>query len=463
MATDRNPIFDSIRVIPREQEFLNRKVGSRGEIFYDREDNAIRIFDGVETGGYALLRADLTNVEGVIGAQPSATVPPIAQIGAMWFNTTNGRLFVYYNDGNSSQWVQPTPSLYKRQGTAAALAFPSAPTIGQEVSNGDDIWVWSGTYWGIKDLTSMSLTDLTVTNTITGQVSSINNHGIAALGDVTSTAGASTGDVLGYDSGTQSWGPLTLSSTFNGGTISNALLVNNNTASTNTVTGALRIIGGVGVGGALYVGSGINARFRSEVRFWDNDNTNHVGLRAANNVGSDVVWTLPSSDGTSGQALTTNGSGVLSWTTITGGGGGGASNPPGGNTGTIQFNNNGAFGGDATLFFDKDTQTLATFELFVSSTTTSTSVTTGAIVTDGGIGAAGPITVGGATNNFTANTASTSTSTGTVVIGGGVGVGGNIHVGGNVNIATGPTDPTHATNKSYVDAKALAFSMAFGV
>ncbi len=114
MATDRNPILDSVRIIPREQEFLDRKVGSRGEIFYDREDNALRLFDGVEPGGFALLRADLTNVEGVIGAQPSAGVPAIAQIGAMWFNTTNGRLFVYYNDGNSNQWVQPTSSFYNQ-------------------------------------------------------------------------------------------------------------------------------------------------------------------------------------------------------------------------------------------------------------------------------------------------------------------------------------------------------------
>ena len=36
------------------------------------------------------------------------------------------------------------------------------------------------------------------------------------------------------------------------------------------------------------------------------------------------TFTLPGSDGTSGQALTTNGSGTLSFTTISGGGGGGA-------------------------------------------------------------------------------------------------------------------------------------------
>lgn len=43
--------------------------------------------------------------------------------------------------------------------------------------------------------------------------------------------------------------------------------------------------------------------------------TNHVGLAAPQSVAADVVWTLPAADGASGQALTTNGSGVLSWVT----------------------------------------------------------------------------------------------------------------------------------------------------
>ena len=42
---------------------------------------------------------------------------------------------------------------------------------------------------------------------------------------------------------------------------------------------------------------------------------NHVGLAAPQSVAADLVWTLPATDGTNGQALTTNGSGVLSWAT----------------------------------------------------------------------------------------------------------------------------------------------------
>jgi len=52
-------------------------------------------------------------------------------------------------------------------------------------------------------------------------------------------------------------------------------------------------------------------------RFYeDTDNgTNYTGLQAASSIASNVTFTLPSADGTSGQVLQTNGSGVLSFTT----------------------------------------------------------------------------------------------------------------------------------------------------
>jgi hypothetical protein len=55
-------IQNNVRIIPRDTEFLNRKLGSRGEIFYDQATNTLRLYDGVQTGGYKLARADLINV-----------------------------------------------------------------------------------------------------------------------------------------------------------------------------------------------------------------------------------------------------------------------------------------------------------------------------------------------------------------------------------------------------------------
>ena len=56
------PITDAIRIIPKESEFLDRKVGSRGEIFYDRDANTLRLYNGQSQGGISLAKSDLANV-----------------------------------------------------------------------------------------------------------------------------------------------------------------------------------------------------------------------------------------------------------------------------------------------------------------------------------------------------------------------------------------------------------------
>ena len=60
------------------------------------------------------------------------------------------------------------------------------------------------------------------------------------------------------------------------------------------------------------------ARFKELVA----NGVNYIGFKSADLLSANVVWTLPSVDGTSGQVLQTDGAGLLSW--VTGGGGGGA-------------------------------------------------------------------------------------------------------------------------------------------
>lgn len=57
-------------------------------------------------------------------------------------------------------------------------------------------------------------------------------------------------------------------------------------------------------------------RSGNALRFYDSDNTNYVAIvpPATGNLTADYTLTLPTSDGTSGYLLTTDGSGVLSWT-----------------------------------------------------------------------------------------------------------------------------------------------------
>jgi hypothetical protein len=56
------PVYDAVRIIPRDSGFLNRNSGSRGEVFYDQAANTLRIYNGSTVGGVSLAKADLTNV-----------------------------------------------------------------------------------------------------------------------------------------------------------------------------------------------------------------------------------------------------------------------------------------------------------------------------------------------------------------------------------------------------------------
>jgi hypothetical protein len=54
------------------------------------------------------------------------------------------------------------------------------------------------------------------------------------------------------------------------------------------------------------------------LRFGNTGNTFYVALKGAAGTAANVTWTLPATDGTNGQALSTNGSGTLSWASACG-------------------------------------------------------------------------------------------------------------------------------------------------
>jgi len=106
-----------------------------------------------------------------------------------------------------------------------------------------------------------------------------------------------------------------------------------------------------------------------------------VGLQGASAAGS-TTYTLPSADGTDGQLLKTNGSGVLSWTTVSGGSGMAIGSPvTSGTSGSVLVvNGSGNLAQDnANLFWDLTTHRLglgnvspsAPLDVFNSSTASS--------------------------------------------------------------------------------------------
>lgn len=55
----------------------------------------------------------------------------------------------------------------------------------------------------------------------------------------------------------------------------------------------------------------------NELRFFElaSSGSNYVGFKSPDSIATNRIWTLPTSDGTSNQLLTTNGAGILSWST----------------------------------------------------------------------------------------------------------------------------------------------------
>lgn len=90
-------------------------------------------------------------------------------------------------------------------------------------------------------------------------------------------------------------------------TISTAGKVNGGAITTGTIGGSTAIST-----------SGIIAT-SSQIRAVASGNGNYVGFTAPDTVASNVLFTLPSGDGTSGQFLSTNGSGSLAWSSVSAG------------------------------------------------------------------------------------------------------------------------------------------------
>ena len=81
-------------------------------------------------------------------------------------------------------------------------------------------------------------------------------------------------------------------------------------------SGVLSFVSGTSLASPLAVTG--NSTAGSEIRLpEDTDNgSNYIALKAADNIGSNITFTLPAADGTNGQAITTNGSGTLGFSSV---------------------------------------------------------------------------------------------------------------------------------------------------
>jgi hypothetical protein len=210
----QSPVVDRIRIIPRQSDFLDRNVGSSGEVFFNKETSSLRVYSGKDTSGFEIARADLSNVTitnddiswipyATLGDLPSATdnhgmfahvhstgkayyahagswialanqleladagggasvdvsvdAPSDPESGNLWLDLDTGKLYIYVNDGNSSQWIQPDMSTFSGDYndlinkpnlsvTSSINDLSDVDTVTNAPTSGQ-VLKWNGTNW----------------------------------------------------------------------------------------------------------------------------------------------------------------------------------------------------------------------------------------------------------------------------------------------------------------------------
>jgi len=154
------------------------------------------------------------------------------------------------------------------------------------------------------------LTTTSVTGNLTGNVTG-NLTGAVTGNASTATALATARNIAGQSfDGT---GDITIAST----DLSNTSAITLNTASQTLTNKTLT---------SPQINTQIDVLAQGQVRLQDTSGGQYIALRAPGTVTSNTILTLPDGAGTSGQVLSTNGSGTLSWED--GGGGGSGSSYP---------------------------------------------------------------------------------------------------------------------------------------
>lgn len=151
-----------------------------GDVWFNEQDGSSYIYyvdtdseQWIEIGG----KVGATGAAGQNGADGadgrftnSATKPTSSVDGDVWFNTNNGKIFVYYNDGNTSQWVESPAPIFGYD-TLANLSDTSisSPSDGQILSYDSSSSKWVGQTLNV-DKALNELTDVTITSPTNNQV-----------------------------------------------------------------------------------------------------------------------------------------------------------------------------------------------------------------------------------------------------------------------------------------------------
>ena len=487
---------------------------------------SLNVIGGATIGGDIAITGNVTG--GGIRKTTSSSAPVNPVVGDLWYKTDTDVLYQYINDGTSKYWVDYVGATVSNAavtaGTATDYAFtsgtPSTSTAtGAVVVTGGigltgDLFTTGLANFGgnvtVNNLTSnlniQASTMAVVGNLVTGNlvtgIATITRADIAGAltvgSDVTITGNVTGGGIRKSQSTTAPVNPSVGDQwyktdsdvlyqyindgtnkywiDFAGATVSNAVVQNSTdvdttitsgTESTNTTSGALTIVGGIGVTGNINAGNVIATSFRADNFLFANGNTladRITGTYSNTNVAAYLTGSITTGNINAGNIATTDiiARNVTLSGNITGGGlrkyaqAGAPANPILGDvwykTDTdvyYQYINDGAnyFWVDyvGPTVSNAAVQNGTNSDFAIASGTLSTSPTTGALVVTGGVGVTGNIYTTGIVDiggNLRADnvTANNNLQTNTLAVVQNATIGGTLNVTGAVatgNITTG--------------------------
>ena len=389
----------------------------------------------------------------------------------------------------------------------ADLNFPQNPNPGDTYSIGNRTWIWNGSGWALQSgiISTNPFIVVSAQVTTTTNSTSTNSGAIIVAGgggfggdiyaqkiysegsQVVTTASIGSFGVSAVQAGTDTavanlvgnvvlvWNTSTLQTvTGRGNSTTNAIIINNQAASTGTNTGALIVAGGVGIGGGLITGGNVTSggQFKGQyegdyivvtqsdgtlststgIRFFATDTRLTVSgaVYAGGNIFENNIRILTSVQPTAGTAISITGVSTGSGTTSFTINNTGVTSAVGttylgvsASTGSVTFTNLGVqtLSGTTYLGVSDSTGTITLTNLGVQTLTagtgTAVSAATGT-VTITSTDTLQSVTDRGNTTNqriiVTNATGATTTTDGAIVVTGGVGIGQNLWVGGTANI-----------------------------
>ena len=228
------PALDAVRIIPRDTVFLDRRSGSRGEIFYDQTANTLRLYDGVTDSGVNLAKANLSNIANSVFLAKSIAAGVGAGAGSGNFELTiagddstvrtvsSGNVLKFVGSGGISTATTADGEItVNGPNTFSTIAVAGQSNVVADVSADTLTLIGVGI-----DITTNASTD---TITFTGGGGSSNSFATIAVAGQSSVVADSSTDTLTLTAGSG------ISITTNAGT--DTITINNTSAGATAFTG----------------------------------------------------------------------------------------------------------------------------------------------------------------------------------------------------------------------------------